>query len=80
MKYDKTNPLKGFKFKQTAYGQYIVTYQSDTDLSHKRFWMNRITDMTLIDATKNAVNVKKRDVDTLRRIVKNGGLYKLHKL
>lgn len=72
MKYDKNNPLRGFFFQKVSSGAYRVTYESDYDFKVGRFYKAIIEDMTLIDATKHAINVRKRDVDALRRAVKAG--------
>lgn len=72
MKYDKNNPLQGFHFYPIASGAYLVHYQSDYDSRVGRHYEARIEDMTIIDATKNAQDVKKCDVDHLRRLVKAG--------
>ena len=74
MKFDKNNPLRGFSFKFKSYGRYRVTYESDFDLMKGRYYVNDITDMTLIDATKNADFPKREDIDQLRRLVKRGKL------
>lgn len=72
MKYDKTRPLEGFHFYKVSSGAYLVHYQSDYDSRVGRHYEARIEDMTIIDATKNAQDVKKCDVDRLRRLVKAG--------
>jgi hypothetical protein len=72
MKYDKNNPLRGFYFYPVLSGAYLVHYQSDYDSRVGRHYEARIEDMTIIDATRNAQNVKKCDVDHLRRLVKAG--------
>lgn len=74
MKYDKNYPLRGFTFHCIGAGLYRVSYESDYDFRVGRYWSAVISDMTLIDATKNAVDVKRRDVDALRRAVKRAGL------
>lgn len=72
MKYDKNNPLRGFSFRKVGSGAYEVMYESDYDFKVGRYYVNYITDMTIIDATKNAEYPKKKDVDWLRKLVKRG--------
>lgn len=74
MKYNKNYPLAGFTFRPAGFGAYLVTYESDYDRKMGRYWQNRIEDMTVIDATRNADEPKRKDVDTLRRMVKRGTL------
>ena len=74
MKFDRNNPLRGFSFKFKAYGRYQVTYESDFDFMKGRYYVNDVTYMPLIDATKNADSPKRKDVDELRRLVKRGRL------
>ena len=76
MKYDCVYPLKGFSFCKVSAGAYIVTYESDYDRKVGRYWKARIEDMTVIDATKNCDQPKRKDVYCLRRIVKQHGTLK----
>lgn len=76
MKYNRINPLEGFTFRKVLSGAYIVTYESDYDRKVGRYWQNRIQDMTVIDATRNADEPKRRDVELLCRIVKRGTIKK----
>ena len=76
MKYNRIYPLEGFTFRKVSSGAYIVTYESDYDRKVGRYWQNRIEDMTVIDATKNADEPKRKDVELLRRIVKRGTMNK----
>jgi hypothetical protein len=57
-----------FRFQPAGYGHYKVTYTSP--VTGKEFTAT-ISDMTLIDATKNAECPKKRDLQDLKRICKN---------
>jgi len=62
--------ISDFTFLSSGYGAYAVMYRSPVTL---KSWMARITDMQLIDDTKNCEEPKKKDLETLRRIVKRGG-------
>jgi len=59
--------LSDFDFNFKGYGMYEVTYTSP--LTGKQ-WSARITDMTLIDATKNAESPKIKDLEVLKKICK----------
>ena len=72
MKYDKNYPLEGFFFRKVSSGAYQVDFYSHYDRKVMRYWTNRIEDMTIIDATKNAEYPKRKDVELLRRLVKRG--------
>lgn len=61
--------LDNFKFELAGYGHYKVTYTYPT--SGKRV-SRTIDDMTIIDATKNAEEPKRRDLITLRNLVVRG--------
>lgn len=62
--------INDFRFEFTGYGHYKVTYTSPTT---GKQWTKTITDMPLIDATKNADDEPKRcDLETLKRVCKNG--------
>lgn len=59
--------LRDFGFRFVGSGHYHVTYYSPkTD----KFWTALITDMSLIDATKNADEPKKKDLEHLKKVVK----------
>lgn len=58
-----------FIFLPSGYGHYKVTYESPTT---GKQWTTIINDMTLIDATKNAYEPKRKDLETLKRVCKNG--------
>ncbi len=59
--------ITDFKFLFAGYGQYKVKYTSPTT---GKEWLTRITDMTLIDLTKNCDNPKQKDLKKLKDIVK----------
>jgi len=60
--------LSNFNFQFSGYGHYKVTYTSPK--TGKKY-IHTISDMTLIDATKNADEPKKIDLNTLKRLCKN---------
>lgn len=60
--------LRDFTFDYSRPGHYYVTYTSP--LTGKK-WKRLVTDMTLIDATKNADKPKKKDLTFLKRYVKS---------
>lgn len=64
--------LSGFTFKFAGYGHYQVIYQTPI---RGDWWSAVISDMTLIDATKNSDNPKAKDIKALRAIVKRGTHY-----
>ena len=57
-----------FNFTFGGWGHYIVTYTSPK--TNKK-WSKVITDMSLIDATKNEDNPKRKDLEILKYIIKN---------
>lgn len=57
-----------FDFLFAGYGHYKVTYTSP--VTGKK-WTVITNDMTLIDATKNADEPKKKDLERLKRLCKN---------
>lgn len=57
-----------FSFKSSGYGCYEVTYQSPIT---RKTWSKKITDMTIIDATKNEDFPLKKDLNLLKSIVKS---------
>ena len=73
MKYNRIYPLYGFTFRKVSSGAYQVTYESDYDRTIGRYWTARIEDMTIIDATRNTDEPKRKDVDCLRYLVKRNG-------
>lgn len=66
MKRTKTN-IWDFDFQQKGYGRYEVTYTSP--VTGKK-WSSEITDMELIDATKNACDPKRCDLEQLKMVCK----------
>ena len=58
-----------FSFMRSGYGHYKVTYTSPVT---GKQWTAITNDMPLIDATKNADEPKRRDLETLKRVCKNG--------
>lgn len=61
--------ISDFKFVFAGYGHYKVTYTSPNT---GKEWTTTINNMPLIDATKNAEQPKKQDLNNLKKIVKNG--------
>ena len=68
----RANDLSGFDFRFAGSGHYRVTYTTPT---RGDYWVALITDMTLIDATKNAEWTKKKDIQHLREVVKRSGTH-----
>ena len=60
--------ITDFTFEFAGYGHYKVTYKSN---SRSRHWIKLITDMTIIDKTKNAEDPKTVHLNTLKKIVKS---------
>lgn len=56
-----------FSFSPVGYGRYLVEYTSPS--TGKRWWAH-VTDMCLIDATKNSDNPKIKDLNSLKRLCK----------
>lgn len=61
--------ISDFRFEFAGYGHYKVT--STSPVTGKQ-WTAKTNDMPLIDATKNADEPKRRDLETLKRVCKNG--------
>ena len=59
--------LYDFTFEFAGHGHYKVTYTSPAT---GKKWSRITSDMMLIDATKNADNPKRKDLEELRRLVK----------
>jgi hypothetical protein len=59
--------ITDFKFFPYGYGQYKVKYISP--ITGKE-WITRITDMELIDLTKNSDNPKQKDLKILKEKIK----------
>lgn len=60
--------LSDFNFQLSGYGHYRVTYTSPAT---GKQWSTVISDMTLIDVTKNADEPKRKDLEALKRLCKN---------
>lgn len=60
--------ISNFEFRPCGYGHYEVTYLSPKT---SKEWKRTISDMTIIDATKNADEPKQKDLKQLKRIVKS---------
>lgn len=60
--------ISDFKFVPICYGHYSVTYTSP--VTGKR-WNKTISDMPLIDLTKNADEPKRKDLEALKYLIKN---------
>ena len=63
-----TISIYDFEFVLVYYGLYRVYYTSPKT---NKEWKGLISDMTLIDATKNAIKPKKKDLNRLKKIIKN---------
>jgi hypothetical protein len=59
--------ITDFRFSPAGYGHYKVTFQSRVT---GKTWTAITNDMTLIDATKNADEPKKTDLNILKRLCK----------
>ena len=57
-----------FYFRQTGYGQWIVTYTSPNT---SKEWRAYTTDSILIDATKNTDEPKIKDLNHLKKYCKS---------
>jgi hypothetical protein len=60
--------ISDFSFLPAGFGHYKVTYTSPTT---GRQWTTVTANMPLIDATKNAEEPKRCDLEQLKRICKN---------
>ena len=60
--------MRDFNFQMQGYGAYKVQYTSPKT---GKTWSKIITDMQVIDATKNADEPKIKDIKELTRIVKS---------
>ena len=65
----KKTTISDFRFEVAGYGHYKVTYTSPVTWKQ---WTAKTNDMPLIDATKNADEPKRRDLEILKRVCKNG--------
>lgn len=61
--------LRDFSFTPAGHGRYLVTYTSPAT---GKEWTATITDMTLIDATKNSPDPKVKDLEWLKYHCKQG--------
>ena len=61
--------ISDFSFLPSGYGHYKVTYTSPTT---GKQWAKVTNNMPLIDATKNADEPKRKDLEELKRICKDG--------
>ena len=60
--------LAHFDFEFAGYGHYKVTYTSPVT---GKTWHKTTSNMPLIDATKNEDNPKRKDLETLKKLVKS---------
>lgn len=60
-----------FRFNFAGYGHYRVTYTSPVT---GKEWSCVVSDMPLIDATKNCEEPKQKDLDWLKKVVKNNSI------
>lgn len=68
----KANDLHNFKFQRVSSGAYRVTYTTDF---RGDYWVNRIEEMPIIDATLNTEWARAKDIEHLRHRVKQGAHY-----
>lgn len=61
--------IHDFYFQFAGYGHYKVTYTSPVT---GKQWSVTTSDMSLIDATKNADEPKRKDLEYLKRLCKKG--------
>lgn len=67
----KPNDLSNFQFRFLSAGHYRVTYTTQRG----DYWVSLVTDMQLIDNTKNADWAKGVDIERLRNYVKINGAH-----
>lgn len=60
--------LSDFNFQVSGYGHYRVTYTSPAT---GKQWSTTVSDMTIIDATRNADEPKRKDLEALKWMCKN---------
>ena len=60
--------ISDFSFLPSGYGHYKVTYTSPTN---GKQWAKTTNNMPLIDATKNADEPKRKDLEELKYLVKH---------
>lgn len=59
--------ITDFRFMPAGYGHYKVTYTSPNT---GKSWSVTTSNMPLIDATKNAENPKRKDLEQLKKLCK----------
>lgn len=59
--------ITDFRFMPAGYGHYKVTYTSPNT---GKSWSIATSNMPLIDATKNAENPKRKDLELLKKLCK----------
>lgn len=64
--YEKIS-IRDFSFRRAGDGHYYVTYYSPNTGNS---WSKIISDMTIIDATKNEDFPKKKDLEYLKKLIK----------
>lgn len=64
--------IRSFEFRLVGYGHYKVKYTSP---ERGDYWVCTISDMLLIDATKNAEAPKASDLQRLYRTIKRNGTH-----
>ena len=67
----RANDLSKFTFYFRGYGAYLVTYTTDRGDYYKAV----VTDMPLIDATKNAEHAKIQDIKALHSMIVRFGAH-----
>lgn len=60
--------IHDFRFENSGYGHCKVTYTSPKT---GKKWTRTISDMTMIDATRNSENPKQKDLETLKKFCKD---------
>lgn len=60
--------LSDFNFQFSGYGHYRVSYTSPAT---GKQWSTVISDITLIDSTRNADEPKRKDLEALKRLCKD---------
>lgn len=66
-RYKRKIQVTDFHFDYKGYGHYMVTYTSPTT---RRQWCKLINFMPIIDKTKNAEHPLRKDLEELKRLVK----------
>lgn len=68
----KKTTIYDFDFEFAGYGHYRVTYTSPAT---GKKWSTVTDDMLMIDATKNAEEPKRKDLERLKKICKDETVY-----